>query len=213
MELNPAQMLGLHKMGWSGLHYKCGAKVLPLVEGVKSPPGQLLEKSAESLGSLYPKSVIQAASRDVAGLMETCGKQDESAAYMEAVDWQGCTALHHAIVHSVGRGNDDQVLGTLLYHKADCAKQNRRAFTPMEVAALVNPGALSVLLSHYVNANAASKGGAKREDDEDEEKKKVLRKLQKTLESSVQHVKHELVKRNATVSIKIIADFTKTLLV
>ena len=41
------------------------------------------------------------------------------------------------------------------------------------------------------------------------EKAKVLRKLQKTLESSVKHVNHDLVKHNAQQSIKIIADMVK----
>mmetsp|Transcript_4297 Transcript_4297/g.12600 ORF Transcript_4297/g.12600 Transcript_4297/m.12600 type:complete len:1054 (-) Transcript_4297:107-3268(-) len=215
MQLSPDQMFGLRKMGWSGLQYKCSGKVLPLVDGpkphqdalveivemvgVKAPPRQLIEKTYDGLDSLYPSSIIQAACRDVSGLVETLGKPNSAGAGegpAEAIDWQGCSALHHAVVRA-SQGQEDQVLGTLLYHKADCMKQNRRGFTPLEVAALTNPQALPVLVGHYFGSKAA---GSK------EDKSKVLRKLQKTLESSVQHVKHDLVKHNASLSITVIRD-------
>ena len=237
LQLNPEQMYGLHKMGWCGLHYKCGeGQVMSLVEGpkphqdplveivemvgVKQPPPQLLEKKPESLATLYPRGVLQVVGRDAQGLMETCSKEAESGEPgAEQVDWQGCTAMHHAIVHA-GQGQEDRVLGALLYHKADCVRPNRRGFTPLEVAALASPVILPILVNHYLNSPASAaqdadkSGGSARSvplspQQDKAEKAKVLRKLQKTLESSVKHVNHDLVKHNAQQSIKIIADMVK----
>jgi len=263
MNLKPEQMYGLHKMGWSGLHYKCRDKVMPLVEGplpraqgddlleivemlgVKLPPAQILQKNAGMLSSLYPRAHIQTVQRDLAALAEECSDQGgdpQAVKPFERIDWQGCTALHHAVVHaSAAMGAMapnlhtgvpvpvppvDQFVQTLLYHGADIMKQNRRGFSPLEVASLTSPFALPMLVNHYLSTNSANApsgllaasggdggggrggkkvgGGALAPGEgaqvKHADKIKALRKLQKTLESSAQHVKHALVKRHSEES-------------
>merc|ERR1719305_1185597 len=99
-------------------------------------------------------------------------------------DWQGCNHLHHAVLTST--------LADLLPGQMPATevmeKQNRRGFSPIEVAALCNPRALPALLTHLAGQRGDKEGRAK-----------FLRKLLKTLESCMmQHVKHDLLKRNAS---------------
>ena len=232
MQLTPQQMFGLHKMGWSGLHYKCGDRVMPLVEGpgknnaepiveivemlgVKLLPSQILQKNASVLLSLYPQAHIHVFQRNFQGLAEQCAKSADhmNAKPAEVIDWQGCTALHHAVVHATA--GDDQLISTLLYHGADVTKQNRRGFTPLEVASLTWPNLLPILVNHYLGQGHQPPGGniIKKEGvPEREEKMKVLRKLIKTLESSSQHVKNDLVKRQAQAALGVLRNFCKDIL-
>jgi hypothetical protein len=245
LQLNPTQMFGLHKMGWSGLHYKCGGNLMALVEGphmsedlvdivemlgVKPPPHQILDKDANMLSMLYPSTHIQVVQMQVQQLTDQATKwksnsntvghnvnalTNESSPF-EQVDWQGCTPLHHAVLHTTMAEN--RVLGTLLVHGVDCMKENRRGFSPLEVAALSNPQVLPLLIKDYLTVKVESLGGGggennnnkndrqKKKEEEEERRRKVMFKLRKTLESSSQNVNHDLTKRNALLSIKILHD-------
>ena len=179
LELTPDQMFGLHKMGWGALHYKCGAgKVLQLVEGPRTHADPLVE-IVEMVGVKMPPR------QEVEGIATIYPPGGE--------DWQGCNHLHYAVLTST--------LADLLPGQMPATevmeKQNRRGFSPIEVAALCNPHALPALLTHLAGQRGDKEGRAK-----------FLRKLLKTLESCMmQHVKHDLLKRNASHATTIVTKF------
>ena len=160
LQLNPEQMYGLHKMGWCGLHYKCGeGQVMPLVEGpkphqdplveivemvgVKQPPRSSLRRSR----SPWPPCTHGGPAGGRQGRAGPDGDLLQGSGVRRA--WGragGLAGLHrHASRHRPrGPGPGDRVLGALLYHKADCVRPNRRGFTPLEVAALASPVILPI---------------------------------------------------------------------
>merc|ERR1719158_1791969 len=117
------------------------------------------------LSMLYPQTHIQVVQMHVQQLAEQATKWKSNSSTVggnanavsaearegpfENVDWQGCTPLHHAVLHATMAEN--RVLQTLLYHGVDCMRENRRGFSPLEVAALSNPQVLPLLIREYLN--------------------------------------------------------------
>merc|ERR1712178_405248 len=123
-------------------------ELLEIIEmlGVKCPPKQLADTQRDLISNIYPLCHIFISQRNPQALLEEGQKQNMKERSFEILDWQGCTALHHAVLHA-GSPNDE-TFATLQFLGATCCKQNRRGFTPLEVAGLANPS----LVPHLLNS-------------------------------------------------------------
>ena len=107
----------------------------------------------------------------------------------DAVDWQGCTALHHAVLQA--QDPADPIIAALLFQlNADVLRPNRRGLNALEVSALGNPIVFPTVLHMFLENPNVSRA----------EKQVVLDDLCKTLESAKEHVRNDVVKGKAELS-------------